>query len=119
MSELESVEPAEIFAEMDAQPPLVRQQAAAIYLDREVCWSLRFANATEPNQGQAHLIFRFDPYDIRMVVGDILLSEYPSMMGARVEENVLVRGRIRKIDNLCIKLEIHDLVLPRTAESAR
>lgn len=102
---------------MDAQPPLMRQQAAAVYLGREVCWSLRFSNATEPSQGQTRLIFRFDSHSVRMVVGDIALSSYPSMMSARVNENMLVRGRVRKIDNLCIELEIHDLVLSRTLQT--
>ena len=118
MSEDRSIEPAAIFAEMDAQPPLMRPQAVAVYLGREVCWSLRFANATEPSQGQTRLIFRFSSHSIRMVVGDVTLSAYPSMTGTRVNENVLVRGRVRKIDNLCIELEIHDLVLSRTLQAA-
>lgn len=117
MSDMRSIEPAGIFAEIDAQPPLMRQQTAAAYFGREICWSLMFANATEPYQGQARLMFRFNPDSVRMVVGDIVLSTYPSMMGARDGESVLVRGRVRKIDNLCIELEIQDLVLSRTLEA--
>ena len=118
MSEVGSIEPTGIFAEMDAQPPLMRQQAAAAYLGKEVCWSLIFSNATQ-HGGQARLIFRFDPQSVRMVVGGVLLSSYPSLMRAHAGENALVRGRIRKIDDLSIELEIQELILAHSTEVAR
>jgi hypothetical protein len=98
---------------MDAQPPLMRQQAAAVYLGKDVCWSLRFGNAMQISPGRAQLIFRFDPRSIRMVVGDVVLAAYPSLVRTRVGENILVRGRVQEIDDLRITLEIRDLIPSR------
>ena len=119
MSEVGVPEPSEIFAEMDAQPPLKRGEVAGMYLGKEVYWSLLFANADELSQGGAWLLFRFDPDHVRMVVGTVRLIDYPSLRSLRVGETVFVRGRIRKIDILSIELEIQDIVLLRTAEAIR
>lgn len=118
MSDVRSIEPPAIFAEIDAQPPLMRQRAAAIYLGKEVCWSLKFRNATEFSPGQAHLMFGFGNEIVRMVTGEISLATHPGLVTARVGENLLVRGHLRRIDNMTIELDISDIVLSSNLEAA-
>ena len=113
--------PAAIFAAIEAQPPLMRQQAAGAYIGKEVHWALMFSNGSESRPGEAWLIFRFDPHNLKMVTGCALLSDYPSLRVIRPGETVLVHGRIKKIDELglSIELEIQDLVFAKAAEAAR
>ena len=119
MSEVDSIEPAGIFAEIDAQPPLMRDQLASAYIGREVYWALVFANGREDRPGEAWLMFRYNPHHVRMITGIASLSDYPSLRSLRSGETVLVRGRIRKIDVLLsIELEIQDIVFSKTAEVA-
>jgi len=119
MSEVETLAPGEIFATIQAQPPLMRQQAANAHLGREVHWVLTFENGSEEPSGQAWLIFRFDPHNMRMVEGRVSLSDYPSLRSMQSGETVLVHGRVQKVDALAIKLEIRDLVFAKAAEAAR
>lgn len=112
--------PAQIFAKIEAQPPLMRQQAAGAYIGKEVHWALTFSNGSESRPGEAWLIFRFDSHDLKMVTGCALLSDYPSLRVIRPGETVLVHGRIKKIDELglSIELEIQDLVFAKATEAA-
>jgi hypothetical protein len=116
MSGANPIEPAQIFTELEAQPPLMRAQTAGTYIGREVYWALRFANGSEQHPGQAWLVFRFDSDHVRMVTGRVSLSDYPSLRSLRTGEAVLVSGRVHRIDLLSIELEIQDLVLAKTAE---
>lgn len=104
-----SLESSRIFAEIEAQPPLMRPQAAKAYLGKLVDWLVIFANASE-HSGQAHLILRSDPHGVRMITGKVLLVEHPELRSLHSGEQIRVRGRIRKIDNLSIELEINQLV---------
>jgi len=117
------INPATIFAEIQAQPPLMRQEAAKAYIGKMVNWPVTFANASEQSSGQAHLIFRFDPHDMSMITGNVLLSDYPQLRALRSGERLRVRGTIRKIDQLFIELDISKLVFthssaPVSAEAA-
>ena len=112
--------PAEIFAAIEAQPPLMGQQAAGAYISEEVHWVLTFSNGSESRPGEAWLIFQFDSHDLKMVTGRAVLSDYPSLRVIRPGETVLVRGRIKKIDELglSIELEIQDLMFTKVAAAA-
>ena len=116
MFEISSIEPATIFAEIDSQPPLMRRRVATAYLGREICWSLIFSDASEPREGRTRLLFDFDPHSVKMIVGEVLLSNYPSLMHAKSGESVLVRGRVKSVDKICIELEIQALILSRSTE---
>ena len=109
----QALNPVTIFTEVEAQPPLMRQQASKAYVGKTVNWPVIFANASEQPSGQAHLIFRFDEHNVRMIVGEVPLTQYPQLRSLRSGERLRVRGTIRKIDVLFIELEIQELLLPR------
>lgn len=106
-----SLEPSAIFKEIEAKPPLMREQAKAKYIGKQVKWTLTFLDGREGQDGEAHLTFHFNPQDIRMVSGNVFLSEYPRLRSMQPREALRVRGAIRKIDSLCIELEISELSL--------
>lgn len=118
MSEIGSFEPADIFAAIEARPPLMRKEAAASFIGREVNWTLTFSNGSEERPGQAWLIFRSDPHHVKMVAGYASLSDHPNLKTLQPGETVLASGRIRKIDTLYIELDIQDLVFTKAAEAA-
>ena len=118
MSEIGSFEPADIFATIEARPPLMRKEAAASFIGREVNWTLTFSNGSEERPGQAWLIFRSDPHNMRMVAGYASLADHPSLKTLQRNETVLVSGWVRKIDALYIELEIRDLVFAKAAAAA-
>lgn len=103
--------PQHIFAEIEAQPPLMRPQAAKAYLGKAVDWPMTFANANEEPAGQARALFRFGPHEIKLITGNVPLSRYPQLRSMRAGERLRVRGTIRKIDTLFIELDISELVL--------
>jgi len=119
MAEVSSIEPGQIFADIQAQPPLMRQQAANAYLGREVHWALTFEDGNEDQSGEAWVVFRFDSHNVRMVEGRVSLSVYPSLRSMRSGETALVHGWVCKIGALSIELEIQDLVFAKAAEAAR
>ncbi len=119
MSEAIDLEPSAIFSTIESHPPLMRSQITGDYIGKEVFWSLTYANASEAGGQSAHLIFRFDPHNVRMVVGDVVLSNYPYLKTAQVGGTFLVRGQIKEIDSLCIALEIKELILGNIIEAAR
>ena len=109
------LDPVAILAEIQAQPPLMRQEAAKAYIGRMVNWPVTFANASEQSSGLAHLIFRFDSHHINMITGNVSLSDYPQLRALRSGERLRVRGTIRKIDQLFIELDIIKLVFTQPA----
>ena len=111
MPDVKSLDPADIFAELKAQPPLTREEAARAYVDQEVDWMLTFADGSEDNSGRAHLIFRIPKQMLRIVESIVSLSDYPWLKSLRADAPVRVRGRIRAIGVLFIELEISDLSL--------
>ena len=110
-------DPSHIFAEMDAQPPLMRSQVVARYIGMEVDWLITLANGSEDHSGQAHLLFQFDSRSVRMVTGEVSLSEYPQLRATRAGSPLRIRGTIRKITTLSIELEIAELLLAQTTEA--
>ena len=113
-----SLEPSAIFKEIEAQPPLMRPQAARAYQGMEGDWPLTFANAQEGRSGEAHLYFNFEPHAMRMVRGNVSLRRYPQLRRLQVGAPVRVRGRIQKVDAFFINLEIRDLVFATAAAAA-
>ena len=111
MSDITFLDPANLFAEIDAQPPLMRDEAAKRYVGREVDWPLTFFSGHEHDLGQARVMFRVASQGIGMVVGAVSLSDYPWLRSLHADEAVRVRGRIRNIDTMSIELDISDLLL--------
>ena len=116
-AEESSLSSAKIFADIEAQPPLMRDEAAEAYLGQEVDWALTFASGSKDNSGNAHLSFHISNEVIRGVQGTVSLSEYPWLKSLRADEPVRVRGRIRAISTLSIELEIGELVLAGASET--
>ena len=77
MSAVNVLEPATIFAEIEAQPPLMPDEAAEAYLGQEVNWALTFSSGTKDRSGNARLSFRTPDELVRKVHGTVRLSEYP------------------------------------------
>lgn len=112
-----ALEPSAIFKEIEAQPPLMRPQAARAYRGMEGDWPLTFANAQEGRSGEAHLYFNFEPHAMRMISGIVSLRKYPQLRQLEVGTPVRVRGRIQKVDAFFIELDIRDLVFSDAHQS--
>lgn len=117
-TKVRSLELSGIFKEIEAQPPLMRPQAARAYQGMEGDWPLTFANAQEGRSGEAHLYFNFEPHGLRMIRGNVSLRKYPQLRQLHVGAPVRVRGKIQKVDTFFIELEIQDLVFAKAAEAA-
>ena len=113
------MEPSQIFAEFDAQPPLMRAEFIERYIGMEVDWAGTLADAREQKPDQVHVVCWPEPDGKRLIVGDVSLSEYPHLRQLRVDDPVRMRGRIRKVDVISIELEIQDLVFAKAAEASR
>lgn len=111
--------PAQIFWEIEAQPPLMRPQVARAYRGMDVDWPLTFANAKAGRTGEASVYFHYESHRLSLVTGDVLLRKYPQLKQLRIGAPVQVRGRIRTADTLFIELDIRDLVFAKAAKAAR
>ena len=111
ISKVRAPTPTEIFAAIEAQPPLMRAETARAYIGTEVDWPVTFADGHETDPGQARLSFRFEPNEVRKVVGEASLSRYPQLRSMQVGEPLHVRGKIHEINTLIIELEITNLLL--------
>ena len=115
-----ALEPSAIFKAIEAQPPLMRPQAARAYRGMESDWPLTFANAQARRSGEARLYFNFEPHAImKMVSGSVSLRKYPQLRQLQVGTPIRVRGRIQKVDTFFIELEIRDLVFAKAAEAVQ
>lgn len=106
--------PSAIYAEINSHPPLMREQAKAAYIGREVDWPATFTDASEQPGEKASLMFYFEERDVRAVTGVVSLSEYPQLRSLHSDERLRVRGTIRKIDQLFIELDISKLVFAQS-----
>ena len=111
MSDVAFLDPANIFAEVDAHPPLMREEAIKTCVGKDVDWLLTFFNGYELGVGRARLMFRIASQGIGMVAGTVSLSDYPWLKSFHAGDAVRVRGRIRTIDTFSIELEIRELLL--------
>ena len=109
--------PSCIFADIEAQPPLMRAEVSQRYLGEEIDWLLTFTNGRELDAGRAWLTFDFDPRSIKVIVAEVGLAEYPHLRTMRAGELLRIRGTIRKINALSIELEITALQLAQTVEA--
>ena len=113
------LEPSTIFKDIEAQPPLMRDEVMQTYIGRKVNWQLTFRNGQVGDRDEAWLIFDAEPKGVRMVTGTVPLSKYPRLRTLPSGEIIHVRGRIRKIDAVCVDLDIAELKLPASTEAAR
>lgn len=97
--------PSDIFAELEACPPFMRDQAKAAYLSREVDWILTLADGHEERPGWARLMFRRRRSDLGFVAARVPLSDCPWLRHVRSGETIRLRGRIAGIDALSIEVE--------------
>ena len=111
-------EPSQFFAEIDAQPPLMRANVANTYVGKEVDWNLFFVDGSEPIAGTASLIFHSGVMVVWIISGEVSLIEHPYLRSLPAGEPVRVRGKIKKIDALSINLDISELTLAKIAEAA-
>ena len=103
--------PSQIFADIEAQPPLMRPQTARAYRGMAVDWSLTFANAKADRAGEVSVYFHSESHRLSMVTGKVSLRRYPQLKQLRIGTLVHVRGKIREADTLFIELELTDLLL--------
>ena len=107
-----------IFAEYDAQPPLMRKEFVQRYIGAEVDWSGTLADAREQKPGKIHVVCWPEPDGGKLIVGDVLFSEYPQLKQLRVGDPIQMRGTISNIDVISIELKVRDLVFAKAAEAA-
>ena len=113
-AEVEMLKPAEIYAEIDSNPPLMQEDAKDKYLGQEVDWLLTFFHGSVEN-GQARLAFHCKPRVMGLVVCTASLAEYPWLKALHADAAVRVRGRIRSIDSMSITLDGIELSIPEPA----
>ena len=106
-----SLEPSEIFAKIEACPPLMREQAKAAYLGKEVAWPVIFVDGYEQSSGHARLTFQYQPSEVKFIGATARLSDYPWLKSTRAGETIRLRGRIRSINTLAIELDLKELLL--------
>ena len=116
LAKIKPLEPSKIFAKIAACPPLMREQASIAYIGKTVTWSAIFVNGYEQSSGQVRLTFQPEPNEIKFIGATVRLSDYPWLKSTRAGETIHVRGRIKKIDTLCIELERSELLLAQPTE---
>ena len=114
MTAAKALESSDIFEEIQAQPPLMRQEIRDTFIGKEVEWLLTFANGSV-HRGRAEVYFHAGPRNSGMVAGTASLAEYPWLKSLRVGEVVRVHGHISRVQALMINLDILELNLPETA----
>lgn len=105
MPDTASLQPARIFAEIEAQPMPAREQAKAAYVGKEVDWVLRLADGWEEEPGSARLAFRYQPNEVKFVSATVPLSDCPWLKHLHAGEVMRVRGRIAELGSLAIRLK--------------
>lgn len=104
MLENRLLEPERIFSEIDAQPPLMREQARAAYVGKGVDWVLTFADGWQESSEFARLAFRQERSVVRFVKATVPLTDCPWLKHMHAGEIMRVRGRIAELDRLSITL---------------
>src|SRR3989338_3076418 len=93
-----------IFSEIEACPPLMRAQARAAHIGKEVDWTASFFSGEIENKEQTFVAFRHDASD-KMLFARVKLADYPWLRSTKRGEVVRLRGRICDIGPLTIDLE--------------
>ena len=99
------VEPEEIFAEIKAQPPLMRERAKSTFIGKEIDWVLTLVDGWEKGRGYARLMFRRQPSDVGFVAANVPLSDCPWLKHTHAGETIRLRGSIADGDTLTIELK--------------
>lgn len=99
------VEPSEIFAEIDACPPLMRERKKVVYLGKDVDWVLNLVNGWEERSGQARLALKEQRSIVQYVAATVPLSDCPWLRHVHAGELLRVRGRIADVGTMSIELE--------------
>ena len=118
ISRVRTSQPSAIFEEIESHPPLMRDQAKTKYIGKQVTWAVTFLDGKEDQEGKAQLAFHFAPNDLRMIIGSVILSDYPRLRALRSGEFLRVRGTIRKFSALSVELNIRDLAFAKIAAAA-
>lgn len=108
MSEVGALGASEMFAKINAQPPLMRAKAWATYLGKEIDWTTTFFSGEIESGERVFLAFRHEASD-KMIFVRVTLTDYPWLMSTRRGELVRLRGRIEDINPLTIDLEATSL----------
>ena len=112
------ITPVEIYAEINSHPPLMQAEVQEQFLGQDIEWPLTFVSGTADKRGGAQLTFRFKPSHPRPfagIYGEVPLSEYPWLKTLPADTPVRVKGRIRQVNELTIKLDILELSLQEPA----
>lgn len=105
MSEISMLEPGKIFAAIEARPPLMREEAKAMYLGKDVDWILNLVNGWAERSERARLALRQERSNVQFVIATVPLSDCPWLRHVHASERLRIRGRIADIDNMSIELE--------------
>ena len=109
MPHVKSLEAGNIFAQIDARPPLMRQAAARTYIGSEVDWPMIYRDGYELSSGWVRLLFTPERKSLQMIAGTAALSDYPQLKRLQVGAAVRVCGTISKVEALQIELDIRRL----------
>ena len=104
------ITPSEIFAEVEARPPLMRPRFAEKYLGVEVDWPVRFADAWEKDAEMLRVAFHLEAATIQAIMGEVRRADHPQLERLHAREPLRVRGRIRSVRAHWIELDITELL---------
>lgn len=107
--------PEEIFAEFEAQPPLMRPRFAEKYVGMEINWLVRLADAWQAGKN-TRVAFHVDTLGIHAIGGEVPRAQYPQLEYLHAREPLRIRGRIRSVSSLWIELDISELLFCLDAE---
>ncbi len=116
MPEVKFLEPEGIFAEIEATPEPLRDEAKAAYAGQKVQWSLLLADMHELKPGEVRVLFRRRANELQFIGTTVLRANYPWLQTLRIGETVQLHGSIAAIHRLCIELETLDLTRTRRHE---
>ncbi len=97
--------PGTIFAEIEACPPLMRDDAKTKFIGREVDWTLVFANGWQESADLARLTFRQERGVVEFVAASVPLTECPWLKHMHAGEIMRVRGHIAELTRMTIELK--------------
>ena len=93
-----------IFSEIKAHPPLMRTQARAVHIGKEVDWTATFFSGEMEDQERAFVALRHEASD-KMLFALVDLISHPWLQSTQRGETLRLRGRISSIGPLTIELE--------------
>lgn len=104
-----------IFSEIETYPPLMRAQARAAHVGKDVDWTATFFSGDMEDEQRVFVALRHEASD-KMLFAYVRLADHPWLQSTPRGETLRVRGRMANIGPLSIDLE--SVSLAQVAEAS-